>query len=91
MRPKWMRVLAAFLLACTALAVWGETSHTDDGCEVEVHCIACRWAYSASVLSVDAPASPDLHESIETVPPACPSALLETAVDTTAPRGPPAA
>ena len=36
--------LALSLLLAIVLAFAGSFVHTDDGCVVEKHCIACRWA-----------------------------------------------
>jgi hypothetical protein len=44
-------LLAAFgvLLAASAFP------HTDDGCEVEIHCLPCRWQQGATVAFALAP------------------------------------
>lgn len=52
--------IALALLLCVTGAVLEESfAHTDDGCAVEVHCVACRWASAAIGVSpqVAAPAT----------------------------------
>ena len=42
-RNRRLRMVAALLLAALASSVLdGFLSHTDDGCAVETHCLACR-------------------------------------------------
>jgi hypothetical protein len=45
-------------------AAWAETAlvHEDDGCGVEIHCLACRWAVGATAV-LDA--SPSLAFSLD--------------------------
>jgi hypothetical protein len=88
-RFAWV-VLA--LLFCTAFAALQESfAHTDDGCEVELHCVACRWAFAANVLFVDTPTVAASSTIVEIVAP--PSVVLPQQAPHRRPtsRGPPAA
>jgi hypothetical protein len=88
-RFAWV-VLA--LLLCTASAALQESfAHTDDGCEVELHCIACRWAFAANVLFIDTPTVAASSAIVEIVSP--PSAALPPEAPHRRPtsRGPPVA
>jgi hypothetical protein len=40
-RQRWMLTMAAIVLASFAAGVAAELHHTDDGCQVETHCVAC--------------------------------------------------
>ena len=40
-------VIALLLLAGLGAAVAGQAVHTDDGCAVETHCVACRQAVAS--------------------------------------------
>ena len=81
-------VLAAVL--CTAVAVV-ETSfvHTDDGCAVEVHCLACRWSYSTTIVFAPAPPSPALASTFEFVRRDPAEATVERSRSSAPSRGPP--
>jgi hypothetical protein len=47
MRARRLRALLALtLLLALATAFAGSFVHTDDGCAVEQHCLACRWAHA---------------------------------------------
>jgi hypothetical protein len=48
--------LLALLLACFGFVLAASAlEHTDDGCEVEVHCLPCRWHQGATVTFAAAP------------------------------------
>jgi hypothetical protein len=49
-RRSVLALLAATLslAALSATLVEGFQGHTDDGCEVEVHCLACRLAFDTA-------------------------------------------
>jgi len=51
-------VLAALMLLASfgALTLEEGFVHTDDGCAVETHCLACRWAYGANFVAAPVPA-----------------------------------
>lgn len=83
---------ALALLVCAGLVAAQEAVvHTDDGCAVEVHCLACRWAYSADAVSVEAPAPLVLNEAPEAAPVESRVQLPRSSPDVPTPRGPPAA
>jgi hypothetical protein len=82
---------AGVLLAFSA--AWVETTfvHEDDGCEVEIHCLACRWAAGTAAVLDAGPALAVCLGALEPVPtgaPACPGGdTLRRATS----RGPPPA
>src|SRR5687767_14548648 len=91
-RTRAFRFVALALLLCAGLVAAQESLvHTDDGCAVEIHCLACRWAYSADAVFVAAPALLVLHDVVHAVVPAPGRPVSRTAIDVPAPRGPPAA
>lgn len=91
-RRTLFRCIALALLLCAGLVAAQESFvHTDDGCAVEVHCLACRWAYSADAVFVVAPAPLVAHDLIEAVSSAPVHRASPVALDVAAPRGPPAA
>jgi hypothetical protein len=48
--PRLLAAVSLLLLVCLGAAILENALvHTDDGCRVEVHCLACRWALSAVV------------------------------------------
>ena len=57
-------VVAAFVLAAMCAGIAEESfAHTDDGCPVETHCLACRLA--TGTIAVLAVAVPVLHRTAE--------------------------
>jgi hypothetical protein len=86
----WARRFAAvaLLLFATVLVV-DAFIHTDDGCQVETHCVACRLAYSHGI---PAPVSPPLVAPFDSSQPlsvAVSSPALQLATKPRRPRGPP--
>ena len=62
LRERWVYATALLLLAGVAGGVAGDLFHTDDGCPVEVHCLACqRVLVSVGVAAVPAPWSPSIE------------------------------
>ena len=54
-RRRWLS-LGALLLACFGFVLAASAfEHTDDGCEIEVHCLPCRWHQGATVVFALAP------------------------------------
>jgi hypothetical protein len=54
-------LVAAALLLAIAGAMVGEYVHTDDGCRVEIHCLACRLAVGTTAVSgAPLPSTPTL-------------------------------
>lgn len=88
-RFAWV-VLA--LLVCTAVAALQESFvHTDDGCAVELHCIACRWAFSAAIVFVETPILAASWIAVRDVPPISVVVCEQAPRRRPASRGPPAA
>jgi hypothetical protein len=84
-------LLAALLLLASFGALTLEESfvHTDDGCPVETHCLACRWAYGATgmaVAALDLAIGIRLLEPIVATPSAAPAEPPPLASES---RGPP--
>jgi hypothetical protein len=58
---RWLASVGLALVAALGFVVVAETyDHTDDGCVVETHCLACQWHYGATVVPtiVAKPAAP---------------------------------
>jgi len=96
MGSRWRRG-AASLLAVTLLLSFGAALaedaffHTDDGCAVERHCLACRWhqGTTASPAAITAPQA--ALEPGALVGRSAPITLLEVAPPETPSRAPPLA
>ena len=82
-------IVALVLLAALAGAYLDDFVHTDDGCAVETHCLACqRGVQSIGVIAVDLAILPTLERTELVVdPPAI--AVHRTTIRGEAPRGPP--
>jgi hypothetical protein len=84
-------LLAALMLLASfgALSLEQGFVHTDDGCAVETHCLACRWAYGATSVvaaqvALSAPvAAVELVTARSAAAPAAPAVLAAES------RGPP--
>jgi hypothetical protein len=60
-RERWAFAASVLLLAAFAAAFAGDLIHTDDGCQVEVHCLACqRVLVSVGVAAVAPPWCPSI-------------------------------
>jgi hypothetical protein len=81
----------AAVVVLLALGLGAEQSfvHTDDGCAVEIHCLACRLAVAGPAVVVAALDLAPRAVLVSTVPVAPQSADIERAPRTFAPRGPP--
>lgn len=79
------------MLAAFGLALWKAAGpHTDDGCQVELHCFVCQWALGATAEPA-APAAPiPVIEMAGRIQPAEAPALVEAPCPDLATRGPPA-
>ena len=85
-------VLALVLLASMgALLAEESLVHTDDGCQVEVHCLACRLALATSVVPAAAPVPLPLPQAADPVETGSPLAfgVVRGCLDLS--RGPPLA
>jgi hypothetical protein len=86
-------VVIAALLALLGLGLVAEESfvHTDDGCAVEIHCVACRLAVAGTAVvapALDVAPRPVVISAVAIV---LRPAALEAAPRTFEPRGPPLA
>jgi hypothetical protein len=72
--PPWTRRSSLVFVALTLLAGLGALLaveayvHTDDGCVVETHCLACLWHQGASSALVMPAVVPDAPASVATEP-----------------------
>lgn len=82
---------AATLLALLATLVLSDFIHTDDGCAVERHCQACRFAMSPSDGAAVRPAAPLFLAPAETIVPTDERAPARLAGPALTARGPPLA
>ena len=95
MFPAWRRLFVATalaLLSATGVALATETfAHTDDGCVVETHCVACVWHRAATVVPavVPAPSAPVEIGRVVAVPAPAPH-LVDASLETPS-RAPPRA
>ena len=91
LRKATPRLAALALLALAVLLVLGTFVHTDDGCAVERHCLACRFALHTAEGAASITIGPLTLDPSEEVRPARTErrASGQTVVRTT--RGPPAA
>jgi hypothetical protein len=93
MSHKWKSV-AALAMVLALAGAWAEQSfvHTDDGCPVEIHCLACRLALgTAAVATADVAAPTPTLEDLGSVAPAIRHAHADPATERAASRGPPSA
>jgi hypothetical protein len=90
--PVVRSVLSAWLALVSVVSITTAANflpHTDDGCGIEVHCLACSTAVgqaatAATVVIVSAPGS-----SVESLSVNIPHAPLPPDVEAADPRGPP--
>lgn len=56
---RWAFAASLLLIAAFAAGYAGDLVHTDDGCQVEIHCLACqRVLVSVGIAAVPPPWSP---------------------------------
>ncbi len=63
-RTRWAVVASVLLVAALAAGLAQDFVHTDDGCQVEVHCLACQRVLASVGMATIAP---PWHPSIEPV------------------------
>lgn len=62
LRARWVYAAALLLIAGIVGGVAQDLIHTDDGCPVEIHCLACqRTLASVGVAALPAPWSPSIE------------------------------
>lgn len=90
-RKRWTFAASLVLLGAFALAFAGDLVHTDDGCQVEIHCLACqRVLVSVGVAGLAAPWCPSI-ERLGRITTIDPLPTREADSPTTASRAPPLA
>jgi len=94
MRPNY-RTNATTLVALALVAVVGMglvegyLPHTDDGCKVEIHCLACRWAMASTAVSAPLSTPSLALELAGTIEGQTRGVPLEPSADRLSSRGPP--
>jgi hypothetical protein len=89
-RHPWLWTIALLLLASLGASVGQDAfAHTDDGCAVEVHCLACRTTANRVDAPADLPALQPGLAPVAAVVADAPLLLAETAPADTDTRGPP--
>ena len=96
--PSWLTrrrflLVAALVLAAVCMGVAEESfAHTDDGCPVETHCLACRLATGTiAVLAATTPALLRIADCTERIWAETPQSRSESPVAITPSRAPPPA
>jgi hypothetical protein len=89
-RHPWLWTIALLLLASLGVGAGQDAfAHTDDGCEVEVHCLACRTAADRVDPAGALPAPLPGLVPVAPVVADAPARLAYAAPDDTDSRGPP--
>jgi hypothetical protein len=90
-RRTWAWIALAVLVCVSAALVEESYVHTDDGCSVEIHCLACRLAAGSTAVVSPAIVLPvDVQATAPVASPAD-SRLSEAAPRETPSRAPPLA
>jgi len=66
-RAPWGFLVAVVLIAIGAAQLESVAFHTDDGCQIEVHCLACRWHQGAVVVLAAPATAAAAHAPAETL------------------------
>jgi hypothetical protein len=92
MSASTRRAAALLLLAavCAAVLVAPFAPHTDDGCQTEVHCLACRTAVAGNAATTVDPAVSVALELVGLAAADARPAAAERPASSTPSRGPPA-
>jgi hypothetical protein len=85
------RPVAGLLLLALlgSLCLAGFAPHTDDGCQTEIHCLACRSAYTRVSMVMPDHGAAVVLAPLGTAPTAAPAAVADGAPRVVASRGPP--
>jgi hypothetical protein len=92
-RRRWPLALTALVVAALGAGVLEQAFalHTDDGCEVETHCLSCRLTLGSASLSVTPPSVLErTADAAEAVWVAEESLRAQSVPAALPPRGPPA-
>jgi len=90
-RRTWAWIALAVLVCVSAALVEESYVHTDDGCSVEIHCVACRLAAGSTAVVSPAIVLPVAVLATAPVAAAADSSLSEAAPRETPSRAPPLA
>ncbi len=90
-RKASLALVAAVLLAALAGGFVGDFLHTDDGCTLETHCLACQRAVGSLAVVVANLGVPATLQPLGRVSDPPTVALAPAAIRTGVPRGPPQA
>ena len=91
MKPRSLIAAVAFVsaLAVGMLVCADFIPHTDDGCTVEIHCLACRLSVATTTAHTPAISLPVVLIVAEAIPSLRPPQHLESHCSPKPPRGPP--
>lgn len=92
MKPPSLIAAGAFVSAIgVGMLVAGDfLPHTDDGCTVEIHCLACRFSVATTTVHTPAISIPVVLGVADAVTSSVPQRKLESHRSPKPPRGPPA-
>jgi len=90
-RRTWAWIALAVLVCVSAALVEESYVHTDDGCSVEIHCVACRLAAGSTAVVSPAIVLPVAVQATAPVAAEADSRLSEAAPRETPSRAPPLA
>ena len=90
-RRTWAWIALAVLVCVSAALVEESYVHTDDGCSVEIHCVACRLAAGSTAVVSPAIVLPVAVQATAPVSAEADSCLSEAAPRETPSRAPPLA
>jgi len=90
-RRTWAWIALAVLVCVSAALVEESYVHTDDGCSVEIHCVACRLAAGSTAVVSPAIVLAVAVQATAPVVAAADSLLSEAAPRETPSRAPPLA
>ena len=90
-RRTWAWIALAVLVCVSAALVEESYVHTDDGCSVEIHCVACRLAAGSTAVVSPAIVLAVAVQATAPVAAAADSLLSEAAPRETPSRAPPLA
>ena len=91
LQSTWPAIALLVLAALVSVVGSDFLPHTDDGCQAEVHCLACRTAFSRATPVVVASPVVIALASLGSVLPERPASLAQAEPARLSSRGPPSA
>ena len=89
--PGFALVCMVVLASFTFALVKAYEAHTDDGCQVELHCFACHWAFASAAVVAPPASLPVSLDAAGAIAPAKAPAPPGLEAASAASRGPPPA